>query len=118
MSHTATVSIEIRDSVAFEKACKRLGLEYSLSGEVRLFDGQVFHGMSVNLPGWKYPVAFAGGQAHFDNYNGRWGQVSELNKFKQAYATEAAKRQARKQGFRVTEKTLQDGTIRLVCQKG
>lgn len=117
MSHTATVSVEIKDRVAFEKACKRLGIEYSLDEEVRLFDGTKVRGMKACLPGWRYPVVFSAGKAHFDNYNGRWGNESELKKFRQIYATEAAKRKARQQGFRVSEQRLSDGTIRLVCQK-
>ena len=117
MSHTATVSVEIKDKIAFEKACKRLKLEYSLGGDVRLFDGTVVNGMSVKLPGWRYPVVFADGKAHYDNYRQRWGKDSELSKFRQTYSTEAAKRKARQQGFRVSEQRLSDGTIRLVCQK-
>ena len=117
MSHTATVSVEIKDKIAFESACKRLKVKYSLDEEVRLFDGTKVRGMKVCLPGWRYPVVFADGQAHYDNYGQRWGQDSELHKFRQAYATEAAKRKARQQGFRVTEQRLSDGTIRLVCQK-
>ena len=117
MSHTATVEVEIKDSTAFVKACTRLGVDFSLNDTVRLYDGTEITGMTVKLKGWSYPVVFKNGKAHYDNYEGAWGEQSELDKFRQVYATEAAKRKARLQGFRVSERQLKDGTIRLVCQK-
>ncbi|MCH8148979.1 MAG: hypothetical protein IH987_13535 [Planctomycetes bacterium] len=117
MSHTATVEVEIKDRTAFVKACTRLGVEFSLNDTVTLYDGSEITGMTVRLKGWSYPVVFKDGKAHYDNYEGAWGEQSELDKFRQVYATEAAKRKARLQGFRVSERTLKDGTIRLVCQK-
>ena len=117
MSHTATVEVQIKDRIAFEKACRRLKIEFSLDESVRLFDGTEVRGMTVRLKGWRYPVVFAEGKVHYDNYGGRWGAESELKKFRQLYATEAAARKARQQGFRVSEQRLSSGTIRLVCQK-
>jgi hypothetical protein len=118
MSHTATVDVEIKDRIAFKDACERLKIKYSMDEEVRLFDGTKVRGMTAYLPGWKYPAVFANGKCYSDTYSGRWGQESELQKLKQAYATCAAKRAAQKSGFRVTEKTMKDGTIQLSCQKG
>ena len=117
MSHTATVEVQIKDRVALEKACRRLNVEYSLDEKVRLFDGTEVRGMTVRLKDWRYPVVFAEGKVHYDNYGGRWGAESELKKFRQVYATEAAARKARQQGFKVSETKLKDGTIRLVCQR-
>ena len=117
MSHTATVEVQIKDRVAFEKACRRLKIDYSLSETVELFDGTKVTGMTARLKGWRYPAVFSEGKAHYDNYNGRWGEESELKKFRQVYAAEAATHKARQQGFRVSETKLKDGTIRLVCQR-
>lgn len=117
MSHTATVEVDVKDAESFRKACARLGVDCQVDDTVTMFDGTVVRGMSVRLPGWTYPVVFADGKAHFDNYNGRWGDEIHLNRFKQAYAVEVAKKQARKQGFRVTEKQQKDGSVRLVCQR-
>ena len=117
MSHTATILIQVKCRAAFEKACKRLKIEYSLNESVELFDGTKVTGMTARLKGWRYPVVFSEGNAHFDNYGGRWGEESELNKFRQVYAAEAAAHKARQQGFRVSETKLKDGTIRLVCQR-
>ncbi len=48
MSHTAPVDVHVKDKIAFEKACRRLGVEYSLYDTVKLFDGATHTGMSVN----------------------------------------------------------------------
>jgi hypothetical protein len=111
------VEVEIKDRTAFQAACRRLGVACSMNETVELFDGTKVTGMTVRLNGWKFPVVFKEGKAYYDNFNGRWGQQSELNKFRQAYATEAAKRKARQQGLRVTEHQLADGRIRLVCSR-
>jgi len=117
MSHTATVAVEVKDQTAFEQACKRLGVEYNLNETVKLYDGTTVTGMTVRLKGWTFPVVFAGGKAHYDNFRGRWGNESELQQFRQMYGVCAAKRQAQKQGFRVSEQKLKDGRIKLVCQR-
>lgn len=117
MSHTATVQVEIKDTTAFEQACRRLGVQHDLNETVRLFDGTTVTGMTVRLKGWMYPVVFKDGKALYDNYGGQWGKDAELQQFRQTYATCAAKRQAQKQGFRVREQKLADGRIRLVCSK-
>ncbi len=117
MSHTATVDVHVKDKIAFEKACRRLGVEYSLNDTVQLFDGATHTGVSVKLPDWKYPVVFTGGKAHYDNCNERWGSTKELDRFRQTYAVEAAKRKARLQGFKVREQQLGDGATRLICQQ-
>ena len=117
MSHTATVEVEIKDKTAFLDACQRLGIRGSLDETVRMFDGTKVTGMTVRLKDWQYPVVFRDGKAYYDNYGGCWGAESELAKFRQAYATCAAKRQAQRQGFQVREQQLSDGRIRLVCSR-
>lgn len=118
MSHTASVSIEIKDKTAFELACKKLGIRYALDEEVTLFDRTTVRGMTAYLPGWRYPAVFKDGVAYMDTYqNESWGKLSELDKLKVAYATFAAKRAAQKAGFRVTEKLKADGSVQLVCTK-
>lgn len=117
MSHTATIDVEVKDTAALQAACRRLGVRCELNTTVRLFDRQEFRGHAVYLDGWKYPVVFtAEGKAKFDNYNGRWGAQEKLDQFRQRYAVEAARRVAQRQGKRVQERKLQDGSIQLVIQ--
>lgn len=42
---------------------------------------------------------------------------SGIGKLQQAYAVEVAKKNARKQGFAVSEKVQKDGSIKLVCSR-
>ena len=119
MSHIATVEVHMKDSAILALACQRLELAKPVAvTEKRFFDGTKVTGQSVQLPCWNYPVVIdAAGKAWFDNYGGKWGDESQLNKFRQAYAVEAAKAKARQQGYRVQETTNANGQIRLVCQK-
>jgi hypothetical protein len=54
---------------------------------------------TVKVESWKYPVLVVStGEIHCDNYEGRWGDISQRNKLKQVYGLEKAKKLARAQG--------------------
>ncbi len=112
MSHIVTIQTRVHDSAALTAACRRLGLAEPLYGNVRLF-GADATGLSVQLPGWQYPIVVdtAEGSIQYDNYEGRWGDPAELGRLLQMYAVEKAKLEARKKGYGVTEQTRQDGSI-------
>lgn len=114
MSHVVQIKTQIRDAMAIQAACQRLGLPTAVHETVRLFSSTAT-GLTVRLPGWNYPVVFdlTSAQAQYDNYGGHWGAQRELNRFLQAYATEKAKIEARKRGHSVTEQPLADGSIKL-----
>ena len=82
-----------------------------------LFSGRET-GLTVQLPGWSYPVVCdtKSGQLKFDNFEGRWGDQKELDRFLQAYAIEKARIEARKNGHSVTEQQLADGSMKLTIQ--
>lgn len=119
MSHIVQIQTLVRDPVAIQSACRRLGLPQPVQQTVRLFSGEAT-GLVVQLPGWRYPVVCdaANGQIKFDNYGGVWGQQAKLDQFLQAYAAEKAKIEARKHGHSVTEQPLADGSIKLTIQVG
>jgi hypothetical protein len=119
LSHIVTIQTQVRDAVAVEAACRRLGLAKPEQGSARLYAGEET-GLLVRLPGWRYPVVCktAAGQLAFDNYSGRWGEQKELDRFLQAYAVERARMEARRQGHDVREQTLADGSIQLTVQVG
>ena len=100
-------------------ACRRLNLPAPAQGTTRLFTGEAT-GLSVQLPGWQYPVVanLATGTLHYDNFAGRWGDAKHLNAFLQAYAAEKVKIESRKKGYAVTEAVLPDGSIKLVVAGG
>jgi hypothetical protein len=117
LSHIVQIQTQIRDPVAVQAACRRLGLPQPVQRTVRLF-GSEATGLAVQLPDWRYPVVcdIANGQINFDNYAGVWGDQAMLDQFLQAYATEKAKIEAHKHGHSVTEQTLADGSIKLTIQ--
>ena len=114
MSHIVQIQTQVRDRIAVEAACRRLGLAAPVEGTFQLFTNKVT-GLSVQLPSWRYPVVcqLASGELAFDNYQGRWGEQSFLDNFLQAYAVERTKLEARKKGYSITEQALADGSIKL-----
>jgi hypothetical protein len=112
MSHIVVIETRIYDAAALIAACRRLGLAEPVHGNVRLFGGDAT-GLSVKLPGWRYPIVVdtADGLIKYDNYEGRWGDPEKLGRLLQMYAVEKAKIEARKKGYCVNEQARQDGSI-------
>lgn len=73
MSHIVQIQTQVRDAGAVAAACHRLGLAPPIHKVARLFSSTA-EGLTVQLPGWQYPVVcdLASGQVKFDNFNGRW----------------------------------------------
>jgi hypothetical protein len=117
LSHTVTIKTEIRDLAAIQAACRRLQLPSPVQAKTQLFSGEA-EGWAVQLPNWQYPVVCdtTTGKLHYDNFNGRWGEQKELDRFLQSYAAEKAKIEARRRGHSVFESTLPDGSIKLTIQ--
>ena len=117
MSHVVTLKTEVRDATAVRAACQRLNLPAPVQGMAKLFSGQVA-GMAEQLPDWQNPVVCdtTSGQLKYDNFNGRWGDPAQLDRFLQAYAVERARAEARRRGHAVTEAQLPDGSIKLTIQ--
>jgi hypothetical protein len=119
LSHIVEVQTQVNDAEAVRSACQRLKLPSPTRGTFRLFSGEV-SGLGVQLPGWRYPAVFntETGQAHYDTFNGRWGEVAELHKFLLAYACEKVRSEARTKGHMVTEQQLDNGSIKLTVHVG
>ncbi len=119
MSHVVQIQTEVRDKVAIAAAATRLQLPAPTFGEAKLFSGTKV-GWAVRLPQWNYPVVcdVNTGKVEFDNYEGRWGNRVELDKFLQAYAVEKTKLESRRKGYLVTESPQSDGSIKLTVQIG
>ncbi len=117
MSHIVQIQTEVRDALAIQAACRRLGLPQAVQGTTRLFGGEAT-GLAVQLPGWQYAVVCntATGQVQFDNFGGRWGDQKQLERFLQAYAVEKCRIEARGKGHQVSEQQLPDGSIKLTIQ--
>ena len=77
MSHIVEIRTQIRDPVAVRAACQRLQLPEPVQGTFKLYSSQVA-GLSVQLPGWRYPVVcdLPTGQIRYDNFQGQWKDES------------------------------------------
>ena len=119
LSHIVSIQTEVRDPVAIRSACDRLKLPEPVFGQVKLFSSSET-GWAVQLPEWRYPVVadVNTGKLAYDNYNGRWGEQKQLDRFLQGYAVEKAKIEARKKGHSVIEQPMEDGSIKLTVSVG
>lgn len=117
MSHIVTIETQVRDPLAIGAACQRLGLPQPKEGTAELFSGSE-SGIIVALPGWTYPLVCQTetGVLKYDNFEGRWGDQSQLDRFLQSYAVEKTRLEARKQGYSVLEQPLAGGAIKLTIQ--
>lgn len=117
MSHITTIKdFLFSDLQALQKAVSRLGdasLDLHEERPVRLFQKEPVLGVAeVNLKGWTYPVVVSKrGEIAYDNYQGSWGDIAQLNRLKQAYGLEKAKMLAKLQGYMTRETQKQDGSV-------
>jgi hypothetical protein len=119
MSHVVTIVTKLNDPAAVAAACARLNLPAPVQGTAKLFSGEAT-GLLIQLPGWQYPAVIdtLTGVVYFDNFEGHWGDRQHLDRFLQMYAVEKAKLEARRKGYQVTERALQDGSIKLQIIEG
>lgn len=119
ISHIVHIEAKVRDPVAISSACSRLSLPEPVPGEHQLFTSRI-SGLAIQLPRWQYPIVcqIETGEIKYDNYEGRWGEPAQLDRFLQGYAVEVTKLEARRQGYSITEQALDDGSIRLTVQVG
>jgi hypothetical protein len=107
MSHCTTIDVKMKDITVLKNACKELGIDCVENTNVDFFDGKREHGTKIKLPNWRYPVCVkSNGEIIFDNYEGNWGDIKELNTLKQRYAVEKTKLVAKKNGYTFTEKKV------------
>ena len=119
MSHVVTLQTKVTDQTAVAAACKRLNLSAPVQGTAKLFSGEAT-GLQVQFPGWQYPAVIdtLTGTIRYDNYGGRWGDQSQMDRFLQMYAVERTKLEARKKGLQFSEQYLQDGSIKVQLTEG
>ena len=146
MSHVCEIQVEIKDLDALAAAAEKLGLElrrgqrtyrwwgksvgdYPLPAGFTADElGKCEHALSVRNNPNAYEVGVVkrkdgkpGYVLLWDFYAGGQGLEDavgkDASKLRQRYAAEVAIKNARRQGFRVTEQVGQDGKIKLVCRR-
>ena len=145
MSHVAEITLEIKDLDALEKGAPKLGLrlmrgqkthrwynryvgDWPLpAGYTKDALGKCEHALVQidNPTGYEIGIVKRKDKPGFalvwDFFNRGYGLQDKIGdnggKLKQRYAAEVAIKQARRQGFRVSEKVQADGKIRLTCHR-
>jgi hypothetical protein len=146
MSHVAKIEIEIKDLAALKAAAEKLGMEFVEgqtsykwygrsvgdtplpAGFSKYELGQCAHALRIAGNPAAYEIGVvkrkdggAGFTLLWDSWNGGYGLTEKVGakaeKLKQGYAVEVATRAARRQGFRVTTTTRQDGKVELRLQR-
>jgi hypothetical protein len=135
MSHYSEVAIELSDKGCLVAALNRLGFKnkvevhqeaqtlYGYQGDKRaqkahIIIRQQHVGRAANDLGFekqadgKYRVWVSDYDQKYNKYDDAW-----MGRLKQAYGVEKAKAEARKKGYRVSEKKLEDGRIQLVLRR-
>jgi hypothetical protein len=69
--------------------------------------------ISIEIPGWRYPIVINNGDASMDNFNGSWGDQKQFDKLTQDYAKEVSIQEAHNAGYTVEQRQLVDGTVEL-----
>ena len=107
-SHTMKVAVEFRNLLALEKAATKIGAVSLGVGNHELYEDTA-HGHGIRLDKWAYPLVVdidstgkITGELSFDNYNGQWGDIAQLDRLKGAYAVELARQTAQDEGW-ITE---------------
>lgn len=119
MSHKTEVKTQFTNLEAIKKTCEELGFRFEETKHVQLFqsgpEGSINTVAAVHIPGWRYPVAIReDGTAAYDNYEGRWGEEAQLDKFRQKYAENVTLQHAERSGYRVLYRgTTLDGKLQL-----
>lgn len=118
MSHTVTIDTLFLDQDCIAQAAAQAGAVVTTGSHIKLYDGTFIDGTSLQLENWKYPVGIdKQGKAYYDNFGGQWGDQAQLDVFRQTYAVLVATKQARTEGWNVTQSTRLDGTVRLSLGK-
>ena len=99
MSHTVHIRVDFKDRKRLESAVKALGGRWLGKGTHRLYGGS-YTGDGFTLPNWQYPLVFRDdGQMAYDDFNGAWGDVKDLDRLRAAYALDTAQKAAETQGW-------------------
>lgn len=117
MSTLIKVKQAVKNVPAFEAACERLGLELKAPGTYNVWNRPT-KGRGLRLPGWKYDIVVEeGGTIAYDNHNGGWGKMTELDALMQQYGLTSLEAEARQYGHLLETPTVNaEGEIEIYME--
>ena len=102
MSEDVKIKAQVTNRESFTVVCRdpdsRVKHFSSEATEVRLFSSK-HCGLTAQFDGWSFPVVFKRDEIVFDNYNGKWGDKRDLDRFLRNYAAEESRRLALADGL-------------------
>jgi len=115
MSHISKIELEVKDLFVLKAACQRLGLCF-LQGkkEFRWYGKSARCDHAIRVPGAEYEIGVQSLNGKYelqcDYYDPNIGKAIGANGglLKQAYAVEKTRAEARRKGYTVIEKKLED----------
>jgi len=105
MSHTVTISIELRDRIALAAAVLSMKGTVLGEGTHQGYQGMGMNnreaGFGFNLPGWRFPLVLRAedNTLAFDDYNGSWGNRADIDTLKGLYAVQVARQKVTELGW-------------------
>jgi hypothetical protein len=125
MSHFTKMKTEIRDIEALSFACRELGVGLHKDGRARGYNGTSVPGDYVIQLTGPYDIALNRNRHGSYTLNTDWygGHVEKevgkrAERLLQVYAIQAATLVARKQGYTVEKRQMEDGSVKLICRIG
>lgn len=128
MSLRQEIQTEIRNMVCLTRACEKQNISQTLeiAAAGQKVTGEIYGGKEtgiakVNLAGWRYPVIIKeDGKLVFDNHEGHWGNINEVNKLLSNYGEEVVMHQLIElEGHTLQERQVHaDGTVELTIGIG
>lgn len=128
MSLRQEIHTEIRNMACLTRACEKRNIINTLeiAAEGRKVTGEIYEGTEtgiakVNLAGWKYPVIIKeDGKLVFDNHEGHWGNIKEVDALLSTYGEEVVMHQlVELEGHHLQDRQVhQDGTVELTIAIG
>ncbi|MDZ7760043.1 MAG: DUF1257 domain-containing protein [Desulfovermiculus sp.] len=119
MSHISKIELEVNDIQALKAACQHLGLDFKDNQQTfTWYYGQGHCAHAIKVPMARYEIGVVGKDKGYELQADFWDQDltravgQEGGLLKQRYAVERTRREARRKGYRIIEKTTQTG-IRL-----
>jgi hypothetical protein len=99
MSETRRVTVELRDKAALARAVAVMGGSILGEGSHKLFAGNEV-GYGLQLAGWRYPIVLrADGTLAYDDYHGKWGKDTDIERLGSEYTMAVAESQAAAMGY-------------------
>ena len=115
MSHISTIELEVTDLESLDHACRQMGFTLNRNQKTfKWYSGTGVCDHAIKIPGASYEIGLVNRNGKYELQTDFWddkiGQAIGNNGglLKQRYAVEQTKRQAKKKGYTVIERKIEN----------